>query len=111
MSKLFFKALILGCFLFIFQTTVNAQDNSPAERSNILIIGTKKTAKIGGKIAFAVVKETAKLGWATAKFTTKEVAAPIVKTIVVKAAPKASSFILKKGVPIAGKLMLKYLML
>lgn len=120
MSKQIFKFIILGVLLFSFQIITNAQDNAPAEKKdrNIIVVGATETLKIGGKVTYIVVKETAKIAWKATKFTAGEVAAPVAKAIVVKAAPKVSMFMLKtsgkiiqKGTPIAAKLLITYLKL
>ncbi len=94
-------------------SNANAQStlNETNQNSNIAVSGARKTIKVGGKAAYFVIKETAKVGWATTKFAVGEVAAPVAKAIVVKAAPKATLFLLKRGTPIAGKLLLTYLKL
>jgi hypothetical protein len=113
MSKRIFKLINLSILLFSFQIIANAQNDQPAEKKdrNIIVIGATETLKVGGKISYIVVKESAKIAWKTTKFTAGEVAAPVAKAIVVKAAPKAAIFIVKRGTPIAAKLLLKYVML
>jgi hypothetical protein len=113
MSKRIIKSIIFVILLFSFQTIANAQDNKPEGKKdrNIIVVGAAKTLEVGGKAAYIVTKETAKLAWKTTKFTAGEVAAPVAKAIIVKAAPKVTVFLVKKGTPIAAKLVLKYIML
>ena len=120
MSKKIIKVIILGILLFSFQILANAQSNVPLEKKdrNIIIVGATKTLKVGGKVTYIVVKETAKIAWEVTKFTAGEIAAPVAKAIVVKAVPKVSLVMLKitgkiiqKGVPIAAKLLITYLKL
>ena len=107
------KASFFVILFFTFQITANAQDNQSEQKKdrNIIVVGAAKTLEVGGKAAFIVTKETAKLAWKTTKFTAGEVAAPVAKAIIVKAAPKVTVFLVKRGTPIAAKLVLKYIML
>lgn len=102
---------MLGFFLLVFSVVGNAQTQISSEGSqrNIIIVGAKKTAQISGKVALVVVKETANLGWEATKFTAKEAAAPIAKTLLVKAPPKIAKFALKKSIPATKKLIVTYL--
>lgn len=113
MSKTIFKSIIFVIFFFSIQIIANAQDNENDSKKdrNIIVVGATKTLEVGGKAAYIVTKETAKLAWKTTKFTAGEIAAPVAKAIIVKAAPKATIFLVKKGTPIAAKLVLKYIML
>lgn len=113
MSTKIFKIVFLGIFLFTFQTILKAQSNNAVENKdrNIIVVGAGKTLKFSGKVAYIVTKETAKVAWKTTKFSAGEIAAPIAKAIVVKAAPKVTLFILKRGTPIAAKLLLTYIKL
>lgn len=106
--------------LFSFQTPAKAQNTITNEQkdSNIMVVGVPKTLKVSGKVAFFLVKETAKIAWETTKFTAKEMAAPVAKAILVKAAPQVSLFLLKqsgnilqKAAPIALKAAITYLKL
>ena len=111
MSIKIYKALLFAIFLFSLQIFANAQSNVSVDKKdrNIIVVGAGKTLKIGGKVAYLVTKETAKLAWKTTKFTAGEVAAPVAKAIVVKAAPKVTVFVLKQSASISGKLLLTYL--
>lgn len=108
-----FKAIIFSVLFFTLQIIANAQEDQsePKKDRNIIVVGATKTLEVGGKAAYLITKETAKLAWKTTKFTAGEVAAPVAKAIIVKAAPKATIFLVKKGTPIAAKLVLKYIML
>ena len=114
------KTLFLGLLLFVSICAVNAQSQVKVEQKerSILVVGAKNTIGIAGKVGFVVVKETAKIAWKTTKFTAGEIAAPVAKGILLKAAPKVSLFLLKqsgnvveKAAPIALKAALTYLKL
>ena len=107
------KAITIGILLLSFQILAKAQSNNPAEKEdrNIIVVGAAKTLKIGGKATYIVVRETAQIAWATTKFTAGEVAAPVAKAIVVKATPKVTIFLVKRGTPIVAKLLLTYIKL
>ena len=103
------KGAIFGVFLLIFCLSANAQSNSMAE----------KALALTGKVTVIVVGQTAKITYKTAKFAAKEIVLPVakvtLKTIVLKAAPKVSMFLLKetgkaaeKSIPIGVKLFVKY---
>jgi hypothetical protein len=120
MSKRIFKLINLSILLFSFQIIANAQNDQPAEKKdrNIIVIGATETLKVGGKISYIVVKESAKIAWKTTKFTAGEVAAPVAKAIVVKVAPKVTIFMLKqsgnvieRATPLALKAAITYLKL
>ncbi len=111
LSKLCIAILIL---LFSCSIATSQTQSLTVRKRNVAAASVEKTAQI----AFVVVKETAKVAWKTTKFTAGEIAAPVAKAIVVKAAPKVSLFVLKqsgnlleKGAPIAAKLLLTYLKL
>ena len=108
MPQILLKALFLGTLLFVLTSAVNAQSQVVSENKqpNIIVVGAKKTVAISGKVAYAVVKETANVAWETTKFTTKEVAAPIAKTLLIKATPKITKFLLKKSIPVSKKLII-----
>lgn len=110
-------SLFTVLFIFSFTSTTNAQEIQP-DKSNIIVVGTKKTVEATGKVSYFIVKETANLGWETTKFTTKEIVVPTAKYIVVKGTPKVSLATLKTGVktirktaPIAIKAAITYLKL
>lgn len=113
MSTKIFKIVLLGIFLFAFQTLAKAQSDVSVEKKdrNIIIVGVGNTLEVGGKVTYIVAKETAKVAWKATKFSVGEVAAPVAEAIIVKAAPKVTLFVLKRGTPIAAKLVLKYIML
>lgn len=120
MSAKLTKAIILGILLISFQILAKAQSNNQADKKdrNIIVVGAAKTLKIGGKAAYIVVRETSQIAWATTKFTAGEIAAPVAKTILVKATPKISLFVLKqsglvakKAAPIALKAAITYMKL
>lgn len=120
MSAKLIKITFLGILLLTFQNLANAQNNNPIEKKdrNIIVVGAGKTLEAGGKVTYIVVKETAKIAWKTTKFTAGEIAAPIAKAIIVKAAPKVTLFMLKqsgnvieKATPIALKAAITYLKL
>lgn len=99
-------------FIFFFTSNTKAQ-KIQTEKPNIIIVGAKKTVETIGKVSYFIIKETAKLGWETTKFTT-----PTAKYIVVKATSKVSLFALKtsaktirKTAPIATKAAITYLKL
>lgn len=109
MSKIFITPFLLGLLLCLVSTNAKAQDRTNIEETNrnVIIVGAKKTVAVTGKVAYFVVKETAIAGWETTKFTTKEIAAPVAKSIFLKALPK----IIKRATPIATKAALQYLKL
>ena len=109
MIKILLRSLLIVVFLCFAYLNSNAQTQKIAQESgrNVIIVGAGKTAKITGKVALVVVKETAEIGWEAAKLTTKEIAAPVAKTIFLKAMPK----IIKRAAPIATKAAIKYLAL
>ncbi|HRH45868.1 MAG TPA: hypothetical protein PKY82_29770 [Pyrinomonadaceae bacterium] len=109
MSKILITPFLSILLMCLFSTNSKAQDRTNPENTNrnVIIVGAKKTVAVTGKVAFVVVKETANLGWETTKFTTKEVVAPVAKTILLKALPK----IIKRATPIATKAALQYLKL
>lgn len=113
MSNKIFNVIIFSVFFFTFQIIANAQDDQsePKKDRNIIVVGATKTIEVGGKAAYIITKETAKIAWKTTKFTAGEVAAPVAKAIIVKAAPKATIFLVKRGTPIAAKLLLTYIKL
>ena len=108
------RSILSLCFLLLITVSLSAQETSPSR--NILVVGAGKTLKISGKITYVVAKEFGKLGWEAAKVTGKEIVAPTLKLIVVKAAPliastalKATAGLAKRGLPFAGKLALTYI--
>ena len=110
-----FHFILSFCFILIVSGSLSAQEKSSPSR-NILVVGAAKTLKISGKITYVVAKESAKLGWEATKVTGKEIVAPTLKLLVVKAAPviastalKATAGIAKRGLPFAGKLALNYI--
>lgn len=122
MLKKTFQTLFLGILFLSIQHAAKAQTNEkqPEEkkRPNVIIVGAGKTAKFVGKTSYIVLKESAKITWQATKLTTTEVSAPIAKAIIVKATPKVSSFmlkatgeVLKRGTPIAARLIITYLKL
>lgn len=106
MFNILLRSLLIVVFLCFAYLTTNAQTQKIDKDSgrNVIVVGAGKTAKVTGKVALVVVKETAEIGWEATKLTTKEVAAPIAKTIFLKAMPK----IIKKAAPIATKAAIKY---
>jgi hypothetical protein len=119
MLKIASNSIILFVSLLCLFTAAQAQSKAGGA-GNPLIVGLKTTGSITKEVAVIVVGQTAKVGWKATKFTAKELAAPaaksIIKPLVVKAAPKAGQFMLKqtgnaveKGVPIAAKLLIKYI--
>lgn len=109
-TKIYKFVFFAVCFLSL-QIFANAQSNVSLDKKdrNIIVVGAAKTLEFGGKAAFVVTKETAKLAWKTTKFTAGEVAAPVAKAIIIKAAPKVTVFALKQSVLISGKLLIGYL--
>lgn len=111
MSKKIYQIIFfIICFLSL-QIFANAQSNVSVDKQdrNIIVVGAGKTLKVGGKVAYFVTKEIAKLAWKTTKFTAGEVAAPVAKAIIVKALPKVTVFALKQSASISGKLLIGYL--
>lgn len=106
-----FRALLIGFCLIFFSAIANAQNQVIVEEGqrNIIVVGAKKTAQISGKVAVIVIKETANVGWEATKFTAKEVAAPIAKTLLLKAPSKVGKFALKRTLPASKKLIVSYL--
>ena len=120
MKKILLRVLFLGTLLFSIQILANAQNKVSVEKKdrNVIVVGATKTLEVSGKVVFIVVKETAKIAWETTKFTAGEIAAPVAKAVLLKAAPKVSLFLLKtsgkvveKVAPIALKVALTYLKL
>ena len=101
-KKIFLKVLLTFAFLFVCSVQTNAQKSNLAE----------KTLKVTGTATVIIVGSTAKATYKTAKFTTKNVAKPI----IVKSAPKVGKFMLdqsgnalKATYPIGKKLFIKYI--
>ncbi|MCU0238074.1 MAG: hypothetical protein MUC29_01420 [Pyrinomonadaceae bacterium] len=115
------KFIILLITILTFSVISNAQDQEeekPKSKPNVIIVGAGKTAKVVGKGAVIVVGQAAKVTWKATKFTATEIAEPVGKAIIVKATPKVSSFmlkatgeIIKRGTPIATRLIITYLKL
>ncbi len=115
MKKILFNALFVGILLFSIQISANAQNKVSVEKKdrNVIVVGATKTLEVSGKVAFIVVKETAKIAWKSTKFTAGEIAAPTAQALLLKAAPKITVFLLKtsgkiieKAAPMALKLAL-----
>lgn len=119
MKNKYFCAILGAAFLLFCDLSGYAQEPEKPKR-NVVIVGAKKTAVIVGKGAAVVLKETGKAAWKTTKFAAANLAEPaannILKPLVLKAAPKATGFMLKqtgnalqKGLPAAGRLLVTYL--
>lgn len=113
MKSILLKALFLSAFVSFSLLTVKAQNLKAEENKDrsVMVVGMKKTLSIGGKATYVVIKETSNAAWETTKFATKEIAAPVAKTIIIKAAPKFTKFLIKRGTPIAFKTAVTYLKL
>lgn len=103
MSKTPFKILIFSAFFLILGTAANAQ----TVEKNI----AEKTLSVAKKTGVIVVGSAAKFSYKATKFTATKVAKPI----IVKSAPAIGKFMLrqtgytvKKSVPVAKKLFIKY---
>ncbi len=98
------KPLSLCVFLLMLCSVANAQ----AEKST-----TEKVLITTGKTAVIIVGQSAKIAFQTAKFTGKEFVKPVAlnlaKPLIVKVIPKATVFLIKRGIPIGQKLFVTYL--
>jgi hypothetical protein len=110
-----FNSLLFGAFVLLLSAPLNAQETAVVSR-NVLVVGSGKVLKATGKIALVVSKESAEIGWQVTKFTAKEIVGPTLKVVVVKAAPaiaeatlKTTTVMARRGLPLAGKFALKYL--
>lgn len=55
--------------------------------------------------AVIVVGSAAKAAWVTTKFVAKDVALPVAKFVVIKAAPRAGLFVLKRSPRVAKRIL------
>ncbi len=91
----------IGVILF-FSVAISAQSSSTSDNSGSSVAGA--VAKGAGKTVVIVVGSAAEAGWVVTKFTAKQVAKPVAKTIFLKAVPKLTVFVLKNSSTFARKL-------
>jgi hypothetical protein len=87
-----FASILAVCLIALTAYGQQTRSRSAAAQSSFagsLASGT-------GRAAVVVVRSAAKMSWETTKFTAKHVAAPTAKTVVLKIAPKAAVFTIKK---------------
>lgn len=86
----------------LFVIAANGQANLSAQKSESSAAGS--IARGTGKAAVIVVGSAAEAGWVVTKFTVKQVAKPVAKTIFLKAVPKLAVFALRNASVTAKKL-------
>jgi hypothetical protein len=91
----------IGAILLI-SVAVSAQGSSTSDNSGSSVAGA--VAKGAGKAAVIVVGSAAEAGWVVTKFTAKQVAKPVAKTIFLKAVPKLTVFALRNSSTFVRKL-------
>lgn len=112
------KLLFAGILALVFCVTANAQQRT----SNLQSSSPKKPSAgeevlaLTGKAAVIIVGQSAKLAWQTTKFTASEMAKPVAKAVFLKVTPKLTKYglkltgqALKKGMPVAQKLVITYI--
>ena len=108
MKNILVRGLFVGvCMLAVHVAGSAQQSASHAPGGSVAGAVAKTTAKV----PVIIIGSAAKAGWEITKFGTKHVAAPIAKTLFVRAAPKAGIYMLKNtalgvkyGLPLALKL-------
>ena len=89
--KRYIKLLLTLCAVLLLALSANAQDRSKNEnRQN------------GSGPVVIIVKSAAKVAWVATKVVVKDIAKPVAKAILLKAAPKLTLFVLK-STPIVAK--------
>ncbi len=88
------RILLPLCALLLLAVSMHAQDKG--SRSRKVERGT------GQNVAVIIVKSAAKATWVTTKFVAKNIAKPVLKAVLLKAAPKVLMFTLKKA-PLVAK--------
>ncbi len=79
------------CAVLLFTLSANAQER-PKE----------KHRDHGSGPAVIIVKSAAKVAWVTTKVVVKDIAKPVAKAVLLKAAPKITVYMLKKS-PVVAK--------
>lgn len=86
--------LLSLCAILVFAVSATAQDK--VSRAKKAERGT------GQNVAVIIVRSAAKATWVTTKFVAKNIAKPVLKAVLLKAAPKVLMFTLKKA-PLVAK--------
>ncbi len=103
--KKMFKASLVAAFVFFAASAVSGQGNSkPNSQKGRKPPASSSAAATAARVPVVIVGSAAKLTWATTKFTAKHFAAPVAKTVFLKAVPSLTRLALTHGVPLAAKL-------
>jgi hypothetical protein len=112
-----YKLLIAVLLLLAFCAAASGQKPAKLQKSEVKKQSPgEQLLGLTGKAAVIIVGQTAKAAWKTTKFTASDMAKPVAKAILLKAAPKLTVFALKltgkaavKALPIGKRLFLTYL--
>lgn len=112
MKNLLLSTVYLAVCIFAFIASASGQQSTKEPRADDDNV-VENVLEATGKATIVVVRSAGKVAWGTTKFTAKNVAKPVAKTVVLKAAPKITVFTLKSAgtagkhlAPIAVKLAL-----
>lgn len=96
MKRPFFRIIAVCAFLLVFAAAANAQSKPKV---------VEKRDRDSSNIAVVIVGSAAKAAWVTTKFVAKDIAKPVAKTVLLKAAPKLTIFALKSAPVIAKRVL------
>ncbi|MBK9216206.1 MAG: hypothetical protein IPM59_11530 [Chloracidobacterium sp.] len=89
-----FRLLLPLCAVLLLAVSLHAQDKGSRSK--------KAERNTGQNAVVIIVKSAAKATWVTTKFVAKNVAKPVLKAVLLKAAPKVLIFTLKNA-PVVAK--------
>ncbi len=96
MRRSLFRFVAVCAALFVLSIAANAQSKSKV---------VEKRDRDSSNVAMVIVGSAAKAAWVTTKFVAKDIAKPVAKAILLKAAPKLTVFALKSA-PVVAKRVL-----
>lgn len=103
--KKILKASLMAVFVFFAASAVNGQGNAkPNTQKGHKPPATSSAAATAARVPVVIVGSAARLTWAATKFTAKHFAAPVAKTVFLRAVPSLTRLALTHGVPLAAKL-------
>jgi hypothetical protein len=97
MSNLLVKAALPLCAILVFSAGAAAQLTAKAQSAR----------SAGSNPAVVIVSSAAKGTWAVTSFTAKAIGKPVAKTLLMKATPAVSKFVLKNAAKEALPFLLK----
>ncbi len=89
------RLLLPLCAILVLALSAHAQDKSSRSK--------KVDRGQGQNVAVIIVKSAAKLGWVVTKAVVKDVAVPITRAVLLKAAPRLTEYAVKRVGPVIVK--------